>query len=95
MRINYIYSRLTISNRNNRLKNKIKKYLHKKFINLDENVFLKNKINILLERNYKLIHLNNQIINNYEYNMKIYKIISSFLTTSLFGVCFFYYKNIK
>jgi hypothetical protein len=86
---------LTIANRNNRLKNKIKKYLHKNLFNLDENVFLKHKINILLERNYKLINLNNQIIKNYEYNMKIYKIISSFLTTSLFGVCFFYYKNIK
>lgn len=86
---------LTIANRNNRLKNKIRKYLHKNLIKIDENIVLKQKINILLERNYKLIDLNNQIINNYEHNIKIYKYIGSFLTTSLLSLCFFYYKNIK
>ena len=82
---------LTISNRNNRLKNKVRKYL----INQDENLFLKQKINILLDRNYKLIDLNNQIINKYEHNIRIYKYIGSFLTTGLLSLCFFYYKNIK
>ncbi len=86
---------LTIANRNNRLKNKIRKYLHKNLIKIDENIVLKQKINILLERNYKLIELNNFLINNYEYNVKIYKYIGSFLTTSLLSLCFFYYKNIK
>ena len=99
---------LTIANRNNRLKNKIRKYLHKNLIKIDENIVLKQKINILLERNYKLIDLNNFLINNYEYNVKIYKYIGSFLTTSasqtliepqgkacLLSLCFFYYKNIK
>lgn len=80
-----------ILNKNNRIKNKFQKHLH----NINENKYLKEKINILLDRNYKLINLNNSIINNYEYNMKIYKIISSFLTTSLLTVCIFYYKNIK
>ena len=86
---------LTISNRNNRLKNKVRKYLYKNLQIQDENLFLKEKINILLDRNYKLIHLNNQIINNYENNIKIYKYIGSFLTTGLLSLCFFYYKNIK
>jgi hypothetical protein len=82
---------LTIANRNNRLKNKIRKYL----INQDENIFLKQKINILLDRNYKLIDLNNQIINNYEYNIKMYKYVTSFLTTGILSLCYLYYKNIK
>jgi hypothetical protein len=86
---------LTISNRNNRLKNKVRKYLYKNLQIQDENLFLKEKINILLDRNYKLIHLNNQIINNYENNIKIYKYIGSFLTTGLLSLYFFYYKNIK
>ena len=82
---------LTIANRNNRLKNKIRKYL----INQDENIFLKQKINILLDRNYKLMDLNNQIINNYEYNIKVYKYVTSFLTTGILSLCYLYYKNIK
>ena len=82
---------LTIANRNNRLKNKIRKYLIKQ----DENLFLKQKINILLDRNYKLIDLNNQIINNYEYNIKVYKYVTSFLTTGILSLCYLYYKNIK
>jgi hypothetical protein len=82
---------LTIANRNNRLKNKIRKYL----INQDENIFLKQKINILLDRNYKLMDLNNQIINNYEYNIKMYKYVTSFLTTGILSLCYLYYKNIK
>jgi hypothetical protein len=86
---------LTISNRNNRLKNKIKKYLNKNIDILNENILLKQKINILLDRNYKLIDLNNQIINNYENNIKIYKYFSSFLTTGIIGLCYFYYKKIK
>ena len=80
---------LTIANRNNRLKNKIRKYLQ----NQDENIFLKQKINILLDRNYKLIDLNNQIINNYEHNIKVYKYITSFLTTGIISLCYLYYKN--
>jgi len=86
---------LTISNRNNRLKNKVRKYLYQNLNIQDENLFLKQKINILLDRNYKLINLNNQIINKYEHNIRIYKYIGSFLTTGLFSLCFLYYKNIK
>ena len=82
----------TIINQNNRLKNKIKKYLYK---NLKENTYLKEKINILLDRNYKLIKLNNCIINKYESNMTMYKIIGSFFTSTIFGVCYYYWKNIK
>jgi len=82
----------TIINQNNRLKNKIKKYLYK---NLKENTYLKEKINILLDRNYKLIKLNNCIINKYESNMTMYKIIGSFFTSTILGVCYYYWKNIK
>ena len=82
----------TIVNQNNRLKNKIRKYLHK---NLKENMYLKEKINILLDRNYKLINLNNFIINNYKPNTMMYKIIGSFFTSTILGVCYYYWKNVK
>lgn len=95
----------TLVNQNNRFKNKVKKYInkHSLLVNkinndknklIQENKYLKENIEILFQKNYKLIDINKKILKSYESkNYILYNLVSTFFTSAFLGICYYNWKK--
>ncbi len=97
----------TLMTQNNRFKSKVKKYVKQnlELVNklnddknklIQENIYLKEKIEILFQKNYELIDINKKVIKSFESkNQLMYRIIGTFFTSTFFGMCYYYYRKIN